>query len=146
MVADVWTVARWMTRRPKTTSPDTPAVDAAELMREHRIRHVPVVDGGRVVGIISDRDLRRLLPERGENFPTAELLRKTARDVMSPLPFTVTPAASLREAAELLCREKIGALPVLEHGALIGIVSVEDLLWAYVENTDGAEFRGGADG
>ena len=144
--AERWYVAQWMTARPITTRPEAIALDAAEVMHEHRIRHLPVVDGDRVVGMISDRDLRRLLPAKGKrgavaNAPDATLVR----DLMTALPFSITTSASLREAAELICREKIGALPVLEHGKLMGIISSEDLLWAYLENTADAEFKNEAE-
>lgn len=145
MNAGRWTVARWMTEHPHTTNPLALALDAAEIMQDRRCRHVPVVDGDRVVGMVSDRDLRKFLPRRGLPPVASDALQQTlVRDLMSPMPFTVTADASLREAAELLCREKIGALPVLRHGKLVGIVTVEDLLWAFVENTGDAEYGASA--
>jgi acetoin utilization protein AcuB len=142
MDVDRWSVAKWMSKRPKITRPDAVAADAAEIMREHRIRHVPVVDGDRVVGMVSDRDVRPYFAAkgRGDGAEPSRLERLSVREIMTPLPFSVSTSATLREAAELVCREKIGALPVLEHGKLVGIVSAEDLLWAFAENCEAAEF------
>jgi acetoin utilization protein AcuB len=106
-------------------------------MRVHRIRHVPVVEGERLVGIVSDRDARHALPMHGgtgEHDCYGKALFDTAVErVMSKRPITIDPEASVREAAEIICREKIGALPVIEDGRLVGIVSAEDLLWAFIE-------------
>ena len=147
MAGDRWSVARWMSKTVHTMAPGDPLVTACELMREHRMRHIPVVDGTRVVGIISDRDVRGVLPTmselRTEPVPCGlRLLALKAADVMTRLPLSVTPDTSIREAAQTICREKIGALPVLQDGQLIGIVSADDLLWGFSENLKEAEYVG----
>jgi acetoin utilization protein AcuB len=131
-------VERWMSRCVFTTKPDSCLIDAFEIMRDHRIRHVPVVDGEKLVGIVSDRDVRSALPSRRglqegwASFGGALLSTKIAH-VMSVMPITIRPAASIREAAQIMCRDKIGALPVVDGDRLIGILSAEDILWAISE-------------
>jgi acetoin utilization protein AcuB len=125
----------WMSKLVFTTKPDARLIDAFEMMRDHRIRHVPVVDGGKLVGIVSDRDVRSALPSRnalqgGWASLGEALLESRISQVMSLMPITIAPAASIREAAEIMCRSKVGALPVVDDGKLVGIVSAEDILWA----------------
>ena len=128
----------WMSKRLFTTKPDSRLIDAFEMMRDHRIRHVPVVEGGKLVGIVSDRDVRSALPSRsalqGGCASLGEaLLEARISQVMSMMPITIAPDASIREAAQVMCRAKVGALPVVDDGRLVGIVSAEDVLWAVAE-------------
>lgn len=126
-----------MSRKVKTLTPDERMVDAFEGMQEHRIRHIPVVNKGKVVGILSDRDVRPFLPTRGAmKGPTysKSLMETRIKDVMSRKPVTISEFSTLREAAELLCRERIGALPVVDDGKLEGIITTEDVLWAFVDS------------
>lgn len=140
MQGDEWLVSRWMSKTPFTVKPRSPLVDAFELMHQHRIRHVPVVDHGKLVGIISDRDVRQAMPLRkhggGDTEPAyGKAMTRTHVDtVMTRNPITVSPMSTVREAAEIICREKVGALPVMEDEKLVGIVSTDDLLWAFVEH------------
>jgi len=136
-----WLVKRWMSKPVRTVAPDDPLVDAFELMRVHRIRHTPVVEAGRLVGMVSDRDVRHAMPMRAPSRDLSELtygktlVRTPVALAMTPNPLTIAPDATIREAAQLMCREKIGALPVVREDELVGIISAEDLLWAFVENT-----------
>jgi acetoin utilization protein AcuB len=95
-------------------------------MRDHRFRHLPVVEDGRLVGILSDRDLRPVLLSPG-------LARARVRELMSEDLTTVGPDAPLEEAASLLVVKKIGCLPVVAQGRLVGIVTETDLLAVLVE-------------
>jgi acetoin utilization protein AcuB len=131
-------VGRWMSPRVFVTKPTSCLMDAFELMRDHRIRHVPVVDGEKLVGIVSDRDIRSALPSRhalqqGWASLGESLLSAPVSHVMSVMPITIAPDASIREAAQVMCREKVGALPVVDHEKLVGIISAEDVLWAVAE-------------
>ena len=128
-------VERWMSKRVFTTKPDACLIDAFEMMRDHRIRHVPVMDGDNLVGIVSDRDVRSALPSRdalqdGWASLGESLLLSRIAQVMSLMPITIDPKASIRDAAEVMCRHKVGALPVVDRGRLVGILSAEDILWA----------------
>jgi acetoin utilization protein AcuB len=132
-------ISAWMSSSVYTVKPKDPLVDAFELMRIHRIRHVPVVDKGRLVGIVSDRDVRQAMPARSKAADSSAaygkvLMETPVEKAMTRKPITVTPDASLDEAAEIICREKIGALPVEADGRLVGIISAEDLLWAFHTN------------
>ncbi len=115
-----------MVKRVVTIGPKEPAKRAWELMRDHHFRHLPVTDGGRVVGIVSDRDLRPVLLS-----PSLEELR--VEEIMTGEPFTIDPEASVVEAARLMVDQKIGGLPVVSGDELVGIVTETDLLSILVE-------------
>jgi acetoin utilization protein AcuB len=141
---DPLSVERWMSRHVSTTRPDACLLDAFEMMRDHRIRHVPVLEGEKLVGIVSDRDVRSALPSRrglqeGWASLGSSLLTTRVAQVMTVMPITIAPDASIREAAQILCRDKIGALPVMSGGKLIGILSAEDILWAFAEGAAAAK-------
>ena len=141
MTSTTWTVHRWMSKEVQTVRAEQPLVDAFELMRVHRIRHVPVIEGADLVGIVSDRDVRHALPMRTNGDHEAvlygnALMHTKVAEVMSRHPVVVESDTTIREAAEICCREKISALPVVDDGELVGIVSSEDLLWAFVDNTE----------
>jgi acetoin utilization protein AcuB len=109
-----------------TVQPHETARHAYRLMRDRRFRHLPVVESGRLVGILSDRDLRPVLLS-----PT--LARVRVGELMSEDLTTVMPDAPVEEAASLLVVKKIGCLPVVADGRLVGIVTETDLLAVLVE-------------
>jgi acetoin utilization protein AcuB len=109
-----------------TVGPDETARHAYRLMRDHRFRHLPVVEDGRLVGILSDRDLRPVLLS-----PT--LARARVGELMSDDVTTVGPDALVEDAASLLVVKKIGSLPVVADGRLVGLVTETDLLAVLVE-------------
>ncbi len=109
-----------------TVEPRETARHAYRLMRDHRFRHLPVVEDGQLVGILSDRDLRPVLLS-----PT--LARARVGELMSEDLTTVGPDALVEEAASLLVVKKIGCLPVVADGRLVGIVTETDLLGVLVE-------------
>lgn len=125
-----------MTRSPITTGPGTPVLDARQMMLQERIRHLLVVEGGRLLGIVTDRDIRLNLPSPATSLSVWEinhlLSKLTVAQVMSKYVITVDPDRDVREAARLMLDEKIGALPVLDGGALVGIITETDLLRALV--------------
>lgn len=134
-----WLVSRWMSKKVYTVVPSDRLVDAFEIMQERRIRHIPVVEKGKLVGIISDRDVRIYLPTRvhlegASSAYSKTLMQTTIKSVLKSKPITVSSASTIREAAEIMCREKVGALPVVDDAKLVGIVSAEDVLWAFVDN------------
>jgi acetoin utilization protein AcuB len=120
------TVRDVMVTNPVTVRPHETARHAYQLMRDHRFRHLPVVEDGQLLGILSDRDLRPVLLS-----PT--LARARVGELMSEDPTTVGPEALVEEAASLLVVKKIGCLPVVADGRLVGIVTETDLLGVLVE-------------
>ena len=120
------TVRDVMVTGPVTVRPHETARHAYRLMRDHRFRHLPVVEDGQLVGILSDRDLRPVLLS-----PT--LARARVGELMSEDLTTVGPDALVEEAASLLVVKKIGCLPVVADGRLVGIVTETDLLGVLVE-------------
>lgn len=125
-------VRDWMTKDPLTAEPKTSIKAAWKLMQDRRIRHLPVVEQRRLVGIVTDRDLRRVLPSPATSLEIHELHylldRLTVSEVMTKDVITTTPFTPMAEAARTLLRNRIGALPVLEGGALVGILSQVDVL------------------
>ena len=115
-----------------TIAPSTPLATALSLMREHNVRRLPVVEDGRLVGILTDRDVRSLTPSYRSWTSTweAETRFRTApaSEVMSRPVITVSPETRVEDAASLIVRQKIGGLPVVENGRLVGIVTDSDLL------------------
>jgi len=130
-------VGKRMTRNPKSVSPDDPLSLAAGILRERRFHHLPVVEGGRLVGILSDTDLRNAwlaaLPAEGGGPQPGD---RPVREVMRTDVWSVTPEDSVEDALLILTREKFGALPVLSGDRLVGIITRADLLNAFVDLLD----------
>lgn len=108
------------------------------LLREHRIRHLPVVEDGRLVGIVTDRDIRLVFPsavtsEDKEQDPFDALEKVSVSQIMTKRVFTVTPETSIAVAARLLLERRIGGLPVVQGDLLVGIITKTDILAAFVE-------------
>ena len=134
-------VRELMTDAVITARPDMPVLDARHSMVEHRIRHLVVTsDGGELLGIVTDRDIRLNLPSQATSLSVWEmnylLTRLTVEKVMTTSVITVGPDRSARDAAELILDHRIGALPVVDGGRLIGIVTETDLLRAFVKSAD----------
>jgi len=111
---------------------DARLLDAALVLRRSGFRHLPIVDGDRLVGIITDRDIQRFAPsllgkisqeDYNAIFENTPLERVMTRD-----PATVTPATPVSEAVAILYNKKLGCLPVVEDGRLIGIITITDML------------------
>jgi acetoin utilization protein AcuB len=124
-------VSGWMAEHPVTMSPGRPVVEAYALMAEHGIRHLPVVEGERLVGIISDRDLHRRAPLGRAREGVQDLFRTPVSEIMTRESFvTVDPMSTLEEAASLLVRHKVHSLPVIDRDRLVGILTTHDILRA----------------
>lgn len=133
-------VDRIMTREVVWVAEETRLPQLAALMRDHRIRHLPVVRDGHLVGLITSHDLERVSPSSVTTLSVGEanyLLGKlNAAKVMRTQIITCAPDTLVEEAARLLRQEKIGCLPVVtESGELAGIVTHEDLLDFFLEIT-----------
>ena len=126
-------VADHMTRGVATIHSDTLARGAAEMMRTRRIRHLPVVDrGDRLVGIVTDRDVRQILfnpAMQARIGHTADALGSvTVAELMTRAVLTVRPDTLLQDAARLMHARKIGVVPVVQGGRVVGILTETDVL------------------
>lgn len=124
-----------MTSQPLTVGPDTPVIEARRMMSERRIRHLLVTDGGRLAGIVTDRDIRLNLPSPATSLSVWEmnylLARLTVASVMTGSVITVGPERDAAEAAGIMLDHKIGALPVVDAGKVVGIITEADILRAF---------------
>ena len=126
-----------MTRGPVTIMPEAPLAAALAAMREKEIRHLPVVDtDGGFDRIITDRDLRqaRLARFRAVTEARRDL---TVQDAMTCAVVTIYPEATVARAAAVMFERRIGSLPVVENGQLVGILTERDLLKALAEESPG---------
>ena len=130
--ASITSVRGVMTTKVVTLDRNDTLDIADGVMAMGRIRHLPVLDRGRVVGIVSQRDLFRSALAAalgfGSQAQTRLLKSLHVKEVMSEPALTIGPEASLAQAAHVMVKEKIGCLPVVEGGALVGIVTESDLL------------------
>lgn len=130
-----------MSLSPITIGPNAPLADAIRLFVKHNIRELPVLERGKLIGIVTDRDIRQVSPSyplfRDEQEIRDHLQNMQVSCAMSPDPLVVSPATGLIEAANLMVQYRIGSLPVVEEGKLVGIISVTDLLQLFVEQHDG---------
>jgi len=119
-------VKKRMVRKLITIPPQTNILNALKVMRDNSIRHLPVVDGGNLVGFVTEGDLRQ-----------ASLLsmvdKVSIEDVMIKNPVTIAPDASIEEAAKLIYSHKIGGLPVVKGKKLVGIITIVDVLQAFIQ-------------
>ena len=131
------TVTELMTPSPITTGPDTPVLEARQLMIQKRIRHLLVAEGGKLLGIVTDRDIRLNLPSPATSLSVWEvnylLARMTVESAMTTSVVVISPRHDAKEAASLMLDHKIGALPVVDGGRLVGIITETDLLRAFVK-------------
>ncbi len=121
-----------MTRNPHTLEADDVLDLADDLMSMARIRHIPILSSGKIVGIVSQRDLffSALVKALGLQPREQKDLMKTirARELMSHPVITISPGASVKEAARLMGQNKIGCLPVVKGKQFVGIVTETDIL------------------
>jgi len=126
-----------MTANPFTVTPDTTVPEAMALMKLHSVRHLPVVQGRRVVGVVSGGDIAAASPSPATSLSAAELTYlldklKTA-EVMTRHPVTISPDALLEEAAVAMRDHKIEMLPVVQDGELVGVITESAILDAFIE-------------
>lgn len=111
-----------MTENPTTCEPSTTAVDAARVMASEDVGPVPIVDGGRLVGIVTDRDLVVRILAEGKDPNSATIGEIASSDLV-----TVQPDADLQEAERLMADNQVRRLPVVEGDRLVGIVAQADI-------------------
>lgn len=130
-------VRDWMTPNPITIDPKTTIPEAHKLMKQSRIRRLPVVENGKVVGILTLGDIREASPSDATSLSIFELnyllARLTVDRVMTRDPLCIDANATIREAARLLLENKIGSLPVLDGDKLVGIITESDIFRVLVQ-------------
>jgi len=135
-------VSELMTETLITVGPDTPVFEARPLMLKERIRHLLVLEGHELVGIVTDRDIRLNLPSQATSLSVWEvnylLARLTVGKVMSRTVIRVGPERDARDAARLMLEHKIGALPVVDGARVVGILTETDILRAFVTSPEAA--------
>lgn len=117
-------VGNRMTKNPATVTPEDLLSLAKQKMDAGGFRRVPVISAGQLVGMISDRDLRQY---------TSTLERTKVNGMMTEKLITVRPSTTLEEAAHILLKHKIGGLPVVTDGRLVGIITTSDILKAFLD-------------
>src|SRR5262245_15255220 len=132
-----------MTADVVTASPETTIAEALALTRKHRIRHLPIVSEDQLVGLVTDRDLRLAMPpiwaeQQGDELRDA-LRTKTVAEFMVKSIVTTTPISPIEQAARLLYEHKIGCLPVMDEGKLVGILTETDVLRSFAELFGGGQ-------
>lgn len=126
-----------MNPSPITVTSDDSLHDALEILHRYNIRELPVVEHGSLIGIVTDRDLRQVAPSY-PLFRDQEEIKYFSRNLkvaaaMTPDPMVVAPDSPLVEAATKLDAYRIGSLPVVDKEKLVGIISVSDILKAFIE-------------
>jgi acetoin utilization protein AcuB len=119
-------VSHWMSAELVTIRKEASIQEAMALMKQESIRHLPVVDKKmNLLGWITDADLRGVL--------IASMLEElTLEDVMIRKPFTIHPEMPIEEAARILLEKRVGGLPIVKNGVLVGVITVADILSAFI--------------
>ena len=133
-------VENWMNPNVITVDADDSMLDATKLLKEHNIRHLPVLEKGKLVGVVTDRDLKRASPSDATALEAHELLYLIAnikvREIMTRNPITVPYNFTIEEAAEILLQAKISGMPVVDkQGDVIGTITQTDLFKVLISLT-----------
>ncbi|MBN2515230.1 MAG: CBS domain-containing protein [Deltaproteobacteria bacterium] len=121
-----------MTRNLITVAPDTSILKVKNLLKEYNIDQVPVVEGKKLVGIITDKDIRDNSASPASTLSVHELnyllSEMKAREIMTKKLYTVSPGTTIEEATKLINEKRVNSLPVVVHDELVGIITTCDLL------------------
>jgi acetoin utilization protein AcuB len=116
-------VIAFMTPFPHSIDVDAPLEEAHKLMREHRFRHLPVMSGGVIVGVLTDRDIKLVL---GPDFGSPDERELRVRDAYVERPCVVPASTPVAKVARVMAQNRIGSAIVTKHGKLVGIFTVTD--------------------
>lgn len=119
------TIQKYMTVMPHTIGSDQTLAKAEQMMSEYRIRHLPVLSGGRLVGILTDRDVRLV-----ESFKDVDPEKVTVDEAFTPDPFVTSPGSPLNEVCAEMASHKMGCALVVDNHKLVGIFTWVDALKA----------------
>jgi acetoin utilization protein AcuB len=139
-------VKDWMTADPITVGPDTSVMKTSQMMKENNVRRLPVLDeSGKLVGIVSDRDLKEASPSKATTLDVHELYyllsELKVKDIMSRKVRTILPNDTVEKAAVIMLESKVTGLPVAEDGKVVGILSEGDVFRVLTSIT--GIYRGG---
>lgn len=133
-------VRDWMTPDPVTIDPKKTLPEAQKLMKDRRIRRLPVLQRGRLVGIVTQGDIRGAEPSEASTLSIFEmhylLAKLTVEKIMTWEPITLPPDATIRQAAQLMLEHKIGGLPVVDNDKLVGIITESDIFRILVQESE----------
>lgn len=122
------TIQKYMSTTPHTVRPDLPLAAADRIMHENHIRHLPVLDGGQLVGLLSQRDIRFI-----ESFKDVDINQVQVVEAMSQDVFEVSPSAALDEVVQTMAAKKYGSAVVTQNSQVVGIFTTVDALQALAE-------------
>ncbi|MBU3914264.1 CBS and ACT domain-containing protein [bacterium] len=125
-------VKNWMSKDVISIDINDPIVNAVNLLRDHNIRTLPVLKDGKLSGIVTDRDLKRVTVPKNTNLESEEIIYLNTRtkvgEIMTKEPITVSPDFSVDEVARIMLEKKISGIPVVdEQGELVGIITQGDI-------------------
>lgn len=130
-------VRMWMSDEVITAPPDMPIMEAADLMKREGIRRLPVVHKGKLVGIVAHGDIQEASPSDATSLSIWELnyllARVTVEEIMTREVVTISPDTPVEEAAMLMRERKVGGLPVVEDGKLVGIITESDIFEVMID-------------
>jgi acetoin utilization protein AcuB len=133
-------VKDWMTKDPVTITDETSMMKAIHIMKEQRFRRLPVLHEGRLVGMVTDRDLKEASPSKATTLDVHELYYLLAelhiKEIMTKNPLTLSPEDTVERAAMLMLEKTISGLPVVDQdGGLVGIITQSDVFKAFIHIT-----------
>lgn len=121
-------IRKYMTTDVQTIGDEQPMSAAHRMMREQRIRHLPVLHQGKIVGIVTDRDLRLV-----ETLSDVDPNKVAVSEAMTPDPYVVTPEAALDEVVATMAAKKYGSAVITDHGHVVGIFTTVDACSAFAD-------------
>lgn len=125
-------ISKYMTTCPHSIGSDQTLAKAHHMMREHHFRHLPVLTGGKLVGIVTDRDLHLV-----ETLKDVDPEKVTVEDAMSSVPYTVSPEAPLDEVVGEMAQHKYGSAVVVQNGKVVGVFTTVDVCRAFADMLHG---------
>ncbi len=128
MTKAIPTIQKYMTTGPHSIGQDQPMAEAHRMMREHRFRHLPVLVAGKIVGLLSDRDLHLI-----ETLRDVDPKKVTVEEAMTADPYTVSPDTPLDEVVSTMAEHKYGCAVVAQNHKLVGIFTTVDACRAFAE-------------
>lgn len=128
MTKSIPTIQKFMTTVPHSVGDDQTIATAAKMMGEHSIRHLPVLHGGELLGILTDRDIKLI-----EAFKDVDPTRVTVEDAMTERPYTVAPETPLDEVTSTMAEKKFGSAVIMQNNKVVGIFTTTDACQALTE-------------